>query len=144
MLKFFVKVFLAFCAISSVFACTSTNSKPLLIGFSADSSSIVIGNINEAGLLQLKNAPASDSVFNNLISVLQTPSEKDTAIMEMPIKGDVSIKGNEVVFIPENPFTKGRDYLVITYLNARFGNAEDIMKGELSYGVKPTQKLLTR
>lgn len=144
MLKFFVKVFLAFFAISSVFACTSTNSKPLLIGFSADSSSIVFGNINEAGLLQLKNAPASDSVFNNLISVLQTPSEKDTAIMEMPIKGDISIKGNEVVFIPEKPFIKGRDYLVIVYLNARFGNAEDIMKGELSYGVKPTQKLLTR
>jgi len=144
MLKFFVKVFLAFCAISCVFACTSTNSKPLLIGFSADSSSIVFGSINEAGLLQLKNTPASDSVFNNLISVLQTPSEKDTTIKELPIEGQVSIKGDEVVFVPEKPFTKGRDYLVITYLNARFGNAEDIMKGELSYGVKPMQKLLTR
>jgi len=144
MLKFFVKGFLVFCAISSVFACTSTNSKPLLIGFSADSASIVFGNINQAGLLQLKNAPLTDSVFHNLISVLQTPSEKDTAIKEMPIEGQVSIRGDEVVFVPEKPFTKGRDYLVVTYLNARFGNAEDIMKGELSYGVKPTQKLLTR
>ncbi|NRF38630.1 hypothetical protein [Pedobacter foliorum] len=144
MLKYFVKVFLAFCAISSVFACTSTNSKPLLIGFSVDSSSIVFGNINEVGLLQLKNAPAADSVFHNLISVLQTPSEKDTAIKEMPIDGNISVKGNEVVFVPEKPFVKNRDYLVITYLNARFGNAEDIMKGELSYGVKPTQRVLTR
>lgn len=144
MLKCFVKVFLAFCAISSVFACTSTNSKPLLIGFSADSSSIVFGNINEAGLLKLKNAVASDSVFHSLISVLQTPSEKDTAIKEIPIEGAVSIRGKEVVFVPEKPFVKNRDYLVITYLNARFGNAEDIMKGELSYGVKPAQKLLTR
>lgn len=144
MLKCFVKVFLAFCAISSVSACTSTNSKPLLIGFSADSSSIVFGNINEAGLLTLKDTAATDSVFHSLISVLQTPSEKDTAIKEMPIEGVVSIRGNEVVFVPEKPFVKNRDYLVITYLNARFGNAEDIMKGELSYGVKPTQKLLTR
>ena len=144
MLKFFVKGFLAFCSISSVFACTSTNSKPLLIGFSADSASIVFGNINQAGLLQLKNAPLTDSVFRHLISVLQTPSEKDTAIKEMPIEGQVSIRGDEVVFVPEKPFTKGRDYLVITYLNARFGNSEDIMKGELSYGVKPTKELLTR
>ena len=135
---------MACCAISSVFSCTSTNSKPLLIGFSADSSSIVFDNIDQPGLLQLKNAPATDSVFYDVISVLQTPSEKDTAIKEMPVKGQIRINGEEVVFVPEEPFVKGRDYLIITYLNARFGNAEDIMKGKVNYSIKPLQKLLTR
>src|SRR5687768_3804523 len=110
MVKFFVRVLMTFCVISSVFSCTSTNSKPLLIGFSADSSSIVFDNIDQPGLLQLKNAPATDSVFYDVISVLQTPSEKDTAIKEMPVKGHISINGEEVVFVPEEPFVKGRDY----------------------------------
>nr|WP_294874630.1 hypothetical protein [uncultured Pedobacter sp.] len=144
MVKFFVRILMACCAISSVFSCTSTNSKPLLIGFSADSSSIVFDNIDQPGLLQLKNAPATDSVFYDVISVLQTPSEKDTAIKEMPVKGQIRINGEEVVFVPEEPFVKGRDYLIITYLNARFGNAEDIMKGKVNYSIKPLQKLLTR
>jgi len=144
MVKFFVRILMAFCAISSVCSCTSTNSKPLLIGFSADSSSIVFGNIDQPGLLQLKNAPAADSVFYDVISVLQTPSEKDTSIKEMPVKGQIRISGEEVVFVPEKPFVKGRDYLIITYLNARFGNAEDIMKGKVNYSIKPLQKLLTR
>ena len=144
MVKFFVRVLMTFCVISSVFSCTSTNSKPLLIGFSADSSSIVFDNIDQPGLLQLKNAPATDSVFYDVISVLQTPSEKDTTIKEMPIKGHIRINGEEVVFVPEEPFVKGRDYLIVTYLNARFGNAEDIMKGKVNYSIKPLQKLLTR
>jgi hypothetical protein len=144
MVKIFVKASMALCAISCVFACTSTNSKPLLIGFSADSSAVVFKNIDPAGLLQLKNAPAADSVFHDLISVLETPSEKDTAIKEMPVNGRVSIDGEGLVFVPEKPFVKGRDYLIITYLNVRFGNAEDIMKGKVNYSLKPLQKLLTR
>jgi hypothetical protein len=144
MVKFFVRVLMTFCVISSVFSCTSTNSKPLLIGFSADSSSIVFDNIDQPGLLQLKNAPATDSVFYDVISVLQTPSETDTAIKEMSIKGHIRINGEEVVFVPEEPFVKGRDYLIVTYLNARFGNAEDIMKDKVNYSIKPLQKLLTR
>lgn len=144
MVKFFVRTLLALSTTVLVFSCTSTNSKPLLIGFSADSASVVFGNIDPPGLLQLKNAPAADSVFYDLISVLETPSEKDTAVKEMPIKGKINIVGEEIVFVPEKPFVRGRDYLVITYLNSRFGNAEDIMKGKIHAGVKPVQKLLSR
>jgi hypothetical protein len=104
----------------------------------------VFDNIDQPGLLQLKNAPATDSVFYDVISVLQTPSETDTAIKEMSIKGHIRINGEEVVFVPEEPFVKGRDYLIVTYLNARFGNAEDIMKDKVNYSIKPLQKLLTR
>ncbi|ATP58486.1 hypothetical protein CPT03_19470 [Pedobacter ginsengisoli] len=144
MVKFFVKILMAFCATTLVFSCTLTNSKPLLIEFSVDSSAIVFRNIDQAGLLQLKNAPAADSVFYDVLTVLQTPSEKDSLIKEMPVNGRITANDEGLVFVPEKPFVKGRDYLVITYLNSRFGNAEDIMKGKVHVSVKPLQKLLTR
>lgn len=125
-------------------ACSSTNSKPLFIGFSADSTAIVFSHITPAGLLQLKNTQPADSVFNHLIAVLQTPSEKDTSIKEMPIAGKVFVTDSNIVFKPAVPFVKGNDYLVITHLNSNFGNAEKIVSGKLSYLVKPIQKVLTR
>jgi hypothetical protein len=48
------------------------------------------------------------------------------------------------VFSPAKPFIKGREYLVITHMNAKFGDAEQIAKGQLSLGVKPVQKSLIR
>jgi len=125
-------------------ACTSTNSKPLLISFSADSTSIEFSNIDRPGLLQLKNTPAKDSVLNELIAVLQTPSETDTTIKEIPLAGTMSLTDSNIVFRPQKPFVKGNDYLVITYLNARFGTADQILKSQLNTTVKPTQVLLTR
>ena len=124
--------------------CSSSNSKPLSIEFASDSSTIVISNIDKPGLLRLKQLNPQDSLFTELISVLQTPSERDTAIREELIPGKYAVSDTGVVFIPTQPFVKGREYLVITHMNAKFGDAEQVAKGQLSLGVKPIQKSLVR
>jgi hypothetical protein len=124
--------------------CSSSNSKPLSIAFSADSNSIVISNIDKPGLLGLQQIKSQDSIFRELISILQTPSEKDTAIREELIRGKYAVSDTGIVFTPQQPFVKGREYLVITHMNAKFGDAEQIAKGQLSLGVKPVQKSLVR
>ena len=125
-------------------ACSTTNNKPLLIGFSADSSSIVVSHIDRPGLLQLNTVDAQDSALSSLITVLQTPSETDTLFREAPMEGQLILTDTNIVFKPSQPFVKGRDYLVITYLNARFGTAEQIFKSKLNTSVKPQQVVLTR
>ncbi|RZM21243.1 MAG: hypothetical protein EOO88_33880 [Pedobacter sp.] len=145
--KYFgVRVFVPVLSLLSCFfaACSTTNSKPLLIDFSADSTAIVISNIDAPGLLQLSNIAAQDSVLNSLISVLQTPSETDSLIKEAPLAGSLTITDTNIVFKPHKPFLRGHDYLVITHLNARFGTEEDILKSQLNTAVKPHQVLLTR
>jgi hypothetical protein len=127
-----------------LFACSSTNSKPLLVSFSADSSSIVFSNVDPAGLLHLNDIKASDSVLNDLIAVLQTPSESDSVIKESLIPGHLTLTDTNIVFTPNIPFVKGRDYLVITYINTKFGTAEQAIKSELRTGVRPNQITLTR
>jgi len=131
-------------ATSLCMGCSSSEENTLAIDFSADSATIIIRNIDQAGLLRLKNSAAPDSVLNNLISVLQTPSERDTSIMEALVPGTILTGDTEIVFKPDSPFVKGRDYLVITHMNIRFGDAEKIAKSKLSFTVKPLQKLLTR
>lgn len=124
--------------------CTRANKKKLGINFSADSTAIVFDNVDQAGLLQLKNSHYPDSVLNELISILQTPSERDTGIKELPIPGHIEITDSNIVFNPDTLFVRGRDYLVITHLNSSFGDASKIMEGKLSNKVKPLQKLLTK
>lgn len=127
-----------------LFACSSANNKPLLIDFSADSSAIVFNNIEQAGLLQLQKNVGKDLTLNNLIAVLQSPSEKDATLKELPIDGKVLVTDSSVVFIPLRPFVKGKDYLVVTHLSARFGAVEDLLKGQVVNRVRPQQKLLKR
>ena len=124
--------------------CSSSNSKPLSIAFASDSTKIVISNIDRPGLLGLQQLKPQDTVFRELIAVLQTPSEKDSTIREEPIPGNYSVSDTGVVFSPAQPFVKGREYLVITHMNAKFGDAEQVAKGQLSLGVKPVQKSLVR
>jgi len=125
-------------------ACSTTNNKPLLIDFSADSTCIVFNNIDRPGLLQLRSMEARDSVLNSLVSVLQTPSETDTLTKEAPLAGKLIITDTSIIFKPQKPFLQGHDYLVITYLNARFGTEEQILKSQLNTAVKPHQVVLTR
>jgi len=127
-----------------VIGCSSSNNKPLSIAFSKDSSAIVVSDIDKPGLLQLRELDPTDSVFKELIAVLQTPSEKDTSIREELIPGRYLLSDTSIVFLPNQPFIKGREYLVITHLNAKFGDAEQIAKGQLSLGVKPAQQSLVR
>ncbi|AOM77581.1 hypothetical protein [Pedobacter steynii] len=109
-----------------------------------DSTKIILQHIDQAGLLALKDIKEGDSVLNELVAVLQTPSERDSAIREEPVAGKMLLTDSNVVFVPAQPFVKGRDYLVITHLNIRFGSAKEVLKGKINYSMKPQQKLLTR
>jgi hypothetical protein len=124
--------------------CSSSNSKPLSIEFSKDSTKIIVSNIDKPGLLKLKELKPQDSIFSDLVAVLQTPSEKDSTIREELISGNYAVSDSGIVFSPTQPFVKGREYLVITHINAKFGDAEQVAKGQLSLGVKPFQKSLVR
>ncbi|MGY4383512.1 hypothetical protein ACVWYN_000531 [Pedobacter sp. UYP24] len=125
-------------------ACSSSNTKPLSIQFSADSSTIIISNIDRPGLLQLKDLNLTDSSYSELISVLQTPTELDSSIREEPIAGKYIVSDSNIVFSPKMPFVKNRTYLIITHINAKFGDAEQIVKSSLSTGIKPQEQLLKR
>lgn len=144
MVKSLVKHIVIVLLAGFLFACSSANNKPLLIDFSPDSSAIVFKNIGPTGLLQLQKRPGNDSTLSSLISVLQSPSEKDSTWKESPVDGKILVTDSNIVFIPLSPFIKGRDYLVITHLSAKFGAAVDLLKGEIVNRVRPQQKLLTR
>ncbi|TDQ09370.1 hypothetical protein [Pedobacter metabolipauper] len=144
MINYFVRLLGSVVALGLLFSCSSTNNKPLLIDFSADSTSIVIRNIDHAGILQLRSGSVSDSALHELVSVLQTPFEQDTSIKELPLDGKIEVTDRDVIFKPASRFIPGNDYMVITFLNANFGHADQVMKGSLDYKLKPQQKLLTR
>lgn len=131
--------------ITALFAgCSSADKKSLRIDFSPDSTAIVFSGIDQAGLNQLRNAQYPDSVLSELISVLQTPSEKDTNIREIPVQGHLKLTDSTIVFYPDTSFVSGRDYLVITHLNTSFVDAKRILTNEVRIKVKPVQKLLSR
>lgn len=134
----------AACLFCLFIGCSTANNKPVLISFSSDSNAVVISGISAAGLAQLKSSPAEDSLVYSLLSVLQTPSEQDTNVVERPVKGLISVRDSTVLFEPEKPFVKGRDYLVLTYLNSQFANAGAMLQGRMDYKLKPVQKVLTR
>lgn len=144
MIKYFVQPTGVFFLVVLLFACSSTNNKPLFIGFSADSSAIVFNNIDQAGLLQLQSLEGNDTTLNSLVSVLETPSEHDSTLKEAPVDGKIMVTDSCLVFTPSSPFVKGRDYLVITHLNSRFGSIKDLMKDEVANRIRPKQQLLTR
>ena len=138
-------ILLSLFLIPALFAgCSSADKKSLRIDFSPDSTAIVFSGIDQAGLNQLRNAQYPDSVLSELISVLQTPSEKDTNIREMPVQGRLKLTDSTIVFYPDTSFVSGRDYLVITHLNTSFVDAKRILTNEVRIKVKPVQKLLSR
>lgn len=144
MFKYFIWPIVLGCASLFFAGCSDANSKPLSIDFSADSSKIVFSHIDPRGLLELQTLKNRDSVLKDLISVLQTPSENDSLIREEAIPGQIIVKDSSLVFSPIRPFVKGREYLVITHLNIQFAKPEEIIKGKLSYTIKPQQKVLNR
>lgn len=127
-----------------LFGCSSANNKPLLIGFSTDSSAVVFKNIDAAGLLKLRNLPAGDSTLSRLVSVSALLSSVDSLQKERLLAGTLQVNDSAVVFVPNRPFVKGRDYLVVSYLNVQFGSLKKMFKNELSYRVKPQEKILHR
>lgn len=127
-----------------LFACSPTNNKPVVIGFSTDSSAIVISAIDEASLLHLQNNLNTDSSYQNLVSVLQTPADDDSLSMEVDWPGQLSVVGKNLIFKPQSPFVKGKSYLVETMISAQFASAKDIAEAKVGYQVKAQQQVLKR
>jgi hypothetical protein len=139
----FTKLVAAFLC-TLIVACTTTENKPLLIDFSADSTAIVISNINKDGLLQLKNNLKTDSAYQKIVSVLQTPAEDDSTSMEIEWPGKLALNGDQLVYTPDSAFKKGKHYLVLTIINAKFAKAEEILKSEVGHQIKSQQKILRK
>ena len=129
---------------TAAISCSSANNKPILIGFTADSSAIVFSGIDPAGLLQIRNTPEIDTAYSTILSVLQTPSDNDPKGIETPLPGQVKVTDSTVVFTPLQPFVKGNDYLVVSYMNVKFGNPAKVFSGKLDYNVRPQQLILKR
>jgi hypothetical protein len=144
MIKNNVTVLFLFFVPAIFLGCSSTDKKSLGIDFSSDSTSIVFSNIDQAGLTQLRNAKYPDSILSGVISVLQTPSEKDINIKEMPVQGHLRLTDSTIVFLPDSSFVSGRDYLVIAHLNTSFVDAKRILTNEVRIKVKPVQRILSR
>ncbi|TCC93542.1 hypothetical protein EZ428_01870 [Pedobacter frigiditerrae] len=136
--------FLAVVICAALIACNATNSKPLSIRFSSDSNSIIIANINEAGLYQLKANINTDSNYQKLVSVLRTPAEDDSTSMEIEWPGKLSVAGDSLIFTPNFPFERKKVYLVETILNAHFASGKEIIKSKVGFKVKAQQQILQR
>lgn len=124
-------------------SCSNTNSKPV-IKFSGDSSSIIIKNIDEASFLQVKNAYKTNPDSLDLISVLLTPGDQDSLQVERQISGRFSIGGDSVVFKPNEPFIKGQNYLVESYIGVSYADAKKLLTNGIKHNLQPQQQILTR
>lgn len=141
------KRLLKYTAISLVtviaFSCSDTNNKPI-IKFSADSSSIVIKNIEEVSLLQVKNTMQANPDSSHLVNVLLSPGDEDSLQIEQEIAGKLILAGDSLIFKPQTAFLKGKNYLVESYIDVQFGNKEKLLKGTLKYRLEPQQVILKR
>ncbi|PST84885.1 hypothetical protein C7T94_01810 [Pedobacter yulinensis] len=134
--------YLVVCALFAL-SCGKTNSKPVYLGFSADSSGIVIKNIDRNGLYQLqRDTQALDSMA--LIDVVETPAADDSLTMEKTVTGRLHLRGDSLLFLPDTPFTRGKTYLVQTFVNSRFAAGGDVLRGKLQPRVKPVAVTLRR
>jgi hypothetical protein len=138
------KLPILFVLISLIFACTSKEHALLSIRFSADSSTILFSNIQPASILQLKSNIKTDTMYQKIVSVLETPSDDDSTSMERIWSGRLSMQGDALVFTPDSPFVKGKTYLVETQLNMSFGDFEQVIQGKMSKTMNFQQQLLKR
>jgi len=144
MFKWFFSCLLMLTGLLFLFSCSSANNKPVLIAFSADSSEIVFSGIDAAGLLKVRNIPGIDTAYQQVISVLETPEEDDSTGMELPFSGKLSFTDSTLVFKPLVPFVPGKSYLVVSYINVKFGNTAMVLNEKLNAGLKPKQVMLIR
>ena len=143
MLKY-IKFFLLAPSFWILCSCNTTKSKPLIINFSTDSTKITVKNIDESALFQLKSNLYTDSSYQELVAVLQTPTDDDSTSMEIEWPGKLSLNENELVFTPVLPFIKGKTYVVETILNTQFASGEDIIKDKVGNQIRPHHQILKR
>lgn len=138
-----VKCLLCFVVALNLASCSNTNNAPV-IKFSVDSNSIVIKNIDEASLFQVKNAYRANPDSINFISVLLTPNQTDSLQAEEDISGKTILQGDSIVFVPEKPFLTGKKYLVESYIGVKFADGGKLFKGTIKHNLEPQQQVLKR
>jgi len=144
MYKRFINLVLLFIFEASLLSCSTANNKPLSVGFSSDSLSIVFSDIHAAGMHQLRNTPGIDSTFRDLISVVELPQENGTKGVERHVPGRLAFTDSTIVFHPSTAFVKGKTYMVMSYLNAKFSDPAMIFSGKMNHGVRSTRVVLKR
>ena len=136
MIKSLVKIRVLITLIGCLFVgCSISNNKPVLIGFTADSSAIRVQGINPVGLLELQKQMAKDSTSGEWVRVFTNGKE---------VHGKVSMLDEEILFFPDTAFEKGQTYLVRTLLNTTFGDTDKVLKGKVSYQIQPQEVMLKR
>jgi len=143
MFKCFFKYQAVIAIVLFVLSCSNTNNRPI-IKFSEDSSSIIIKNIDEASLLQVKNAYQANADTLNLVSVLIKPGDLDSNQDELEVPGKIIILGDSLVFNPDQPFLKGKEYLVESYVGIKFATVGDLIKGNGKQNLKAQRQTLKR
>ena len=115
--------------------CSTSNNKPVIISFTADSSAITLREINPVGLLELKNHFENDSTGGEWVRVSSDGKE---------VSGKLRMLEEEILFLPDTAFQRGKTYLVSTPLNTTFGDANQVLKGKVRYHLQPQEVLLKR
>jgi len=124
-------------------ACSGKNDKPT-INFSADSASIVIKNIDEASLYEIKKTYQLNPDSIKLISVLVTPGDEDSLQDEKDIFGKTFLKGDSLIFTPQQNFIRGKTYLVESYIGVEFANSGKLFTGTIKHNLEPQTQMLRR
>src|SRR5690606_14453831 len=89
-----------------LYACNSTKSRPLEIDFSKDSLAIEIRNIDPVGMAKIRNGELTDCLLQELVTVLQSPQEGDSAGLELEVPGEILPDADGLIFKPEVAFEK--------------------------------------
>ena len=124
-------------------SCSNTNKNPV-IKFSADSNLIIIKKIDESSLYQLKNNLHQDIDSSNIISVISIPNVDDSLQNDEQVSGKLKITGDSIIFMPKNIFTKGKTYLVESYLGVSFADKNKLFKGTVNHNLQPQKQMLKR
>lgn len=124
-------------------ACSNTNNQPT-IKFSKDSASIIINNIEDANILQVKKLYQAHPDSVNFMSVFIFRTERDSLQHEEKVKGTYAFKDNEVIFKPNKPFDIGKSYLVESYINVEFASVKKMFNNAIKSNLEPQQQILTR
>lgn len=144
MYKYFVNYPAVLLWVIFLCSCSSANNKPIVISFTADSTAIVFSGINPAGLLQVRNSPGIDTAYSSILSVMEIAGDNDSTQIERPLPGKVEVTDSTVLFRPLVSFVSGKSYLVMSYMNVKFGDASMLLKEKLNTGVKSNQVILKR
>ncbi|MET1056757.1 MAG: hypothetical protein ABWY16_15720 [Pedobacter sp.] len=144
MYKYLIILPLVFVLVVCLISCSPANNKPVMIRFSPDSSGIVFSRIDAAGLLELRNTSGIDTSYSSVLSVMEMTGENNPLAFEHEFPGRLAMSDSTIVFTPLVTFSKGKSYQVVSYLNAKFGNAAMMLTGKLDNKVKPQTVVLTR